>query len=396
MVARERLVSVVIPTYNRAPLLGRTLESVLAQEHRPLEVVVVDDASEDDTRSVLLAERRRFARAGATLRIQVLDRNSGSAVARNTALGLCSGSYVAFLDSDDVWHPRFLSTVVDVLDRHPDCAVAFSGHLGIDIDGRLVPRDEPEALGPGREGVLRTPFEQFMRTFPFTTTSTLVRRRVFDEVGTFDETLRLWQDADLWLRIAKRFDFAYTTEPLAYYRLHEGNITNRRLEWYRHQLRVTLRHLDDVVDPSTRAFAVEQVRRAQVLLQEELLRAGDRAPLPRALLYNDVTPASLRFRVGHLMMLAPRWLQRTYASAIRDAGDARRRLQRTPTTKAAGAWQGLPVPAGASQGPRFAPRHFPLLFLRPGGGLSLSTVVLLLALVVSLGSGGGFEPLDLD
>src|SRR5262249_36630889 len=155
-----------------------------------------------------------------------LPRNSGAAASRNAGLSLASGSLVGFLDSDDLWETRFLSSLVGLLERYPACGAAFSGHFGVDADGKVFAVSRPDLDGGATAGELKTPFELFVKEFPFITSGTVVRCSVLDQIGWFDETLPLWQDADLWLRIAKQFDFAYTLSPLASYRIHEGNNTN--------------------------------------------------------------------------------------------------------------------------------------------------------------------------
>jgi glycosyltransferase involved in cell wall biosynthesis len=321
--AEAPLVSVVIPTYNRARLLPRTLESVAAQDYRPVEVIVVDDASEDQTQSVLEQALPRLRRAGIAARSTVLPRNSGPAAARNAGLCLAAGVLIAFLASDDLWTPTFLSVLVGLMDRFRSCAVAFSGHVGIDVNDK--PLEVPGATSKEIvQGRLTRPFEQFIASFPLITAGTLVRKEALDAVGWFDESLASWEDADLWYRLAKRFDFAYTTEPLASYRLHAGNITNRRLDWFEYQLQVRLRHFDDIRDPSTRQVAIENIQRTQVLLQEQVLREGVAGSGYRQLLDNKFAPTSLRYRLGQLALQSPSALRRLYAGSVRGVGNVRR------------------------------------------------------------------------
>jgi len=329
MPTESPLVSVVIPTYNRAELLGRTLASVGVQHYRPIEVIVIDDASEDDTHSVIGHARRSLGAAGIALRTRTLVKNSGPAAALNTGIGLATGSIVGFLGSDDLWKPQFVSTIADLLDRYPACGVAFSGQLAIDLNDRVTAvRTTGLEDGP-KEGQLRTPFEMLVRGFPLQTPGALVRRSVLDAVGPFDETLALWSDGDFWYRVAKRFDFAYTVEPLVCIREHTGNITRSRVkggvEWLEYGLRVDLRHLDDVREPSTRRFLLKRIERAQVLLQEQLLRERRRDDRQRTLLAAAHKPTSVRYRLGRLVMHGPLRLGSWYAAAIRAAGNARRR-----------------------------------------------------------------------
>jgi glycosyltransferase involved in cell wall biosynthesis len=138
--AERSLVSVVIPTYNRAELLRRALESVASQDYRPIEVLVIDDCSEDDTEVVIDEVRPLLEESGGIgLRYTALEVNSGPAAARNEGLRQAAGSFVAFLDSDDLWHQSFVSSVVDVMHLYPECGVVFSGNDGVDGDGNVVP-----------------------------------------------------------------------------------------------------------------------------------------------------------------------------------------------------------------------------------------------------------------
>jgi glycosyltransferase involved in cell wall biosynthesis len=320
------LVSVVVPTYNRAQLLARTLASLAGQSHRPLEAIVVDDGSQDGTSAVVELARLDFQRAGVTLHFQALDRRFGPARARNVGLRTSAGSFVAFLDSDDLWEPQFVSRLVRLLECNPTCAAGFSGNLFVDLDDRVVGSFEP-ALGDEADGRLRAPFEVFMRRFPFCTPAVLTRTSALELVGFFDETLKQWEDADLWLRLAKQFDFAYTSAPLLRKRNHDGSISVAgRLDWHESEIRVLLRHLDDVRDPLTRRLALAQIQRAQLKLQEELLSEGRSSADLQALLYNECSPRSARFRLGHLAIRAPASFGQRYPAAIQQSGAARRWL----------------------------------------------------------------------
>ena len=323
--AARPLVSVVIPTHDRAPLLRRTLRSVAEQDHRPIEVVVIDDASVDETDTVLAESRTLLEGRGMSLRTQRQPAAGGPAAARNAGIALAQGTLIAFQDSDDLWKPRFLSTLVDLLDRYPRCSVAFSGHEAIDDNDHVLAVAEMNLPGLDGVGSLSTPFERFVGGFPFITTSTLVRRNILDTVGGFDETLTSYEDADLWLRIAKHFDFAYTSETLAAYRLHGEKISNRRRDWLENELRVRLRHVDDVHDQEAQQLAIHGIQRAQLLLQEEMLRSGVRDTEQQILLVNEFAPASLRYRAGGILLSLPSPVGRAYAAGVRLIGTSLRR-----------------------------------------------------------------------
>ena len=317
------LVSAVIPTYNRAELLSRALTSIARQDYRPLEVVVVDDGSEDDTAGVLERSGRVLEQSGIPLVSRALRANSGSGAARNVGLRLASGPLIAFLDSDDLWRPSFLSTVVPLLDRHPASGLVFCGSVAIDEHDAVVGARDPRLPVEPSEGYLRRPFEQLIQHMPFVPSGVVVRRTVFDQVGMFDETLRRAQDWDLWYRIAKEFDFAYTTQPLTCKRIQregmrEDSTTLACL------LRVRLRHLDDVRDPLTHRLIVERLQRGQTALLEQLMRESRHDPDYEALLAAELGQTSMRYRVGRRISRAPRWLGRVYAAGVGAAGVARR------------------------------------------------------------------------
>jgi glycosyltransferase involved in cell wall biosynthesis len=191
------LVSVVIPTHDRCTLLKDALDSVYAQDGGTqlfeLEVIVVDDASSDSTPDVV-----RTYPAARYLR---LPTSKGPAVARNAGMALSQGPYIAFLDDDDVWLPAKLSLQVPVLEANPDvCAV------------RNEVREWGSPAGPPR---LRPAFSEWifhrllMGNFCGNPIGFLLRRRMLEAVGGFDESLPYAEDYDLWLRLAARFPFAF-------------------------------------------------------------------------------------------------------------------------------------------------------------------------------------------
>ena len=301
------------------------LQSIVDQEYESIEVIVVDDASADDTDAVARRFSRVFEERGALLKYKRLDIDSGPAAARNAGVAMASGSFLAFLDSDDLWHPRFLAATVGLLTIHPDCVVAFTSAMRIDEDEHALGLLEHRLPPAPETGVLHAPFELMARHMPFRTSCTLVRRTAFDEVGGFDETLRVSEDWDLWWRLGKRFDFAYTLAPLMQYRDHSGNLSKTRADGAVYSLRFYLRYIGDIQNPRTRSVIVERIQRRQTQLQEYLMSKGAGREAHRELLDNEFTPRSLRFRAGSMAMHAPPAVRRAYARAIRDASAARRR-----------------------------------------------------------------------
>ena len=129
----DPLVSVVIPTYNRAYCLERTLSSALSQTYRNLEIVVVDDGSTDTTEELMTTLGRRDVRVR-----YIKQANKGVAAARNTGFGYCTGDFVALLDSDDVWRPWKIELQLACMTRFPDVGMTWTDMQAIDADGREV------------------------------------------------------------------------------------------------------------------------------------------------------------------------------------------------------------------------------------------------------------------
>lgn len=210
---KKPLVSVIIPTYNRAHLLKRAIDSALAQTYENLEVLVIDDASSDETEYVVGSYRdprvRYFRHCT----------NRGGSAARNTGLQLARGHFVAFLDSDDEWMPEKVERHLEVFRKHPEYDVVYSAVRDVYPDGsfRIRHHDGPE--GQIYDLLL-------VRNVVGPTSAFVVRRECFEKVGGFDESLRSAQDYDMWLRLARHFKFKCIREPLVNYYWHGDQITS--------------------------------------------------------------------------------------------------------------------------------------------------------------------------
>src|SRR3954467_12265914 len=317
------LVSTIIPTYNRAALLVRALDSVAAQGYRPIEVVIVDDGSTDNTVDVVTSRRQYLAGKG----IEVIfhqQQNQKAPKARNVGMKLARGSLFAFLDSDDLWLPTFLETVVGLLDRHPECGMAFSGILGID-DNDVVFAERKMYLEPEpEEDVLEEPFNHIIRYMPTQTSGVVARKSVIDDVGDFDLSLPVVEDWDLWYRIGKRYDMEYTVRALACNRQHPNNLPKTDTLALSGNIKMNLRHLPDVTDPFSREVLITRLHKQITLLQEQITREGKQANGCAPLLENEMSPETWRFKLGTLIREQPGWVGRTYAYIIRALGEYQR------------------------------------------------------------------------
>lgn len=217
-------VSVVIPAYNAERYLHECLASVLAQAGDfELEVWVVDDGSKDGTAGV--------AQSHAGVRC-LSQPNRGPSAARNAGIAASSGELVAFLDADDLWPAGKLAAQVGVLQRHPRLALVFGDCRQFDDSG-LRARTEFEAGGHGHaawgeDPALPQAYAQLLRDNVITTGSVVVRRSALEAVGGFAEDLRLVEDLDLWLRIARSHPIGWCNEVCLLRRRHDSNISGNQ------------------------------------------------------------------------------------------------------------------------------------------------------------------------
>lgn len=213
----QPLVSVVIPVYNREDTVKKAIDSVLSQTYDNLEVIVVDDNSTDRTRGVV--EEIDDARVD----LLVHDENRGAAIARNTGIDAADGDFIAFQDSDDVWHPEKLKKQIEVFENaSSDVGVVYTAFWQV-RDGvkRLVP-DEDVAI---KEGDIQ---HRLLEGNFVTTQATVVRRECFEKVGTFHAGLPRLQDWELWIRISEHFEFRFVDEPLVTAYVQPDSISNDR------------------------------------------------------------------------------------------------------------------------------------------------------------------------
>ncbi|MEK6374321.1 MAG: glycosyltransferase family 2 protein [Acidobacteriota bacterium] len=205
-----KTISVIIPTYNYARYLRDAIDSVLAQTVAPLEIIVVDDGSTDDTPQVLTAY-------GAKIRA-IHQSNQGVAAARNTGVAAARGEYIAFLDSDDLWLPRKLELQIARLESDPSLGFVHCGAETFDGEATLDVLEGME--GWVGEAILRLD----RMVVPVPGSGILLPKRVIEEVGDFDVRLPPSDDWDLCYRVAARYPIGFVPEVLVRYRLHGSGI----------------------------------------------------------------------------------------------------------------------------------------------------------------------------
>lgn len=196
------LVSVVIPAYNAAWCIQRAVDSVLDQTYRPIEIIVVNDGSTDNTVQVL----HRFNEA-----IRIVDKpNGGLSSARNAGIRAARGEYIAFLDADDWWLPEKLARQVALLKSEPSIGFCSTVTRAVDETGSLI---REWRCPPIQRSALHTIFSR-NATVAGSGSSVVVRSEVLRQADFFDETLRSLEDIDMWMRLASISGYRCLDEPL--------------------------------------------------------------------------------------------------------------------------------------------------------------------------------------
>jgi glycosyltransferase involved in cell wall biosynthesis len=227
-------VAVVIPAYNAGDYLAQTLQSVIDQTHKALEIVVVDDGSTDDTASIC----RHFAASDPRIRI-VLTENRGVAAARNTGIEASKSDYIAFLDADDLWHPTYIERMLSSLHRLPDAwGAVYSLHRLIDPEGYCTKSGSSLSA---RDSILT---RHLVFRFVGNGSGFMVRRAVVDKIGGYDPSYASrgiggCEDFDFELRTAEHFKIETVPLGLVGYRVHSAAMSSDRSQMARSLLTVT-------------------------------------------------------------------------------------------------------------------------------------------------------------
>jgi glycosyltransferase involved in cell wall biosynthesis len=202
-------ISVIIPTYNRADILPKAVESVLAQGELPLELIVVDDGSNDGTVKYIDSLESDVRSISAhRIKIQCIQvPHSGVSRARNAGIEVARGEWIAFLDSDDYWLPQKLGMQARYLTTHPDFLICHTDEIWIKSGVRINQGKKHRK----KEGWF---FIESLDLCLISPSAVMIHKSVFDRVGRFDESFDSVEDYDLWLRITSRYPVGYVDKKL--------------------------------------------------------------------------------------------------------------------------------------------------------------------------------------
>lgn len=237
------LVSVIVPVYNRENLVGRTIDSILAQTYPDIEVIAVNDGSTDGSLEILKDYADRHPG-----KIVVVDQqNAGQVRARNNGIQHSCGEYIAFLDSDDTWEPHKLAKQLPLFKG--DIGLVYCGIHEVGPDGRIL---QAVPCEPGMRGNI---YKQLLIRNRMTGGTVVVSRNALGSAGCFDEAFQAAENWDLWIRIARKFAVEFVNEPLLNYLRHPGNMSYNSQKMSRASWNVLQKHLP----PSARNGELKRV-----------------------------------------------------------------------------------------------------------------------------------------
>lgn len=237
MINENPLVSVIIPTYNRAQTIIRSIRSVLNQSYQNYEIIVVDDGSTDNTEEVIMKMNSQ------KIKYIKHSHNKGAAAARNTGIKAAKGEYIAFQDSDDEWHPDKLKKQVEIIIKLPnDVGIIYTDMWRVKNNKKyyfssphIIPEDGIvyyKALDDYLEGIgLQT---------------TIIRNKCFCELGFFDENFPRLIDYEIFVRFSKKYKFCHIKEPLVTYYYTDGCITSDRVAYLFARILFLIKYFDDL------------------------------------------------------------------------------------------------------------------------------------------------------
>ena len=321
-------VSVVVTTYNQAPYIGPTLESVFAQTRPPEEVIVVDDGSTDETPERIAPYRDRL--------VYIRQPNQGIAGSRNTGIRRAQGELLAFLDGDDLWEPEKLAVHVAAASAHPGSGLIAVNGVQFAETGLTIPSLFPASIAPlfegGAETVSVDASGYFLRAGLICTTSqVIIPARVLETVGLSDPDLAVVSDWDLYLRIAERYPVTFVNRRLTRWRYHDRSASGpdmlRELRWGEDGVIMFAKHARE--SRGERRKLVRAALKAQVFrtVQEAyyLAEAGQRGvglgALRRLLRWSWFSAAPAAF---FLAAYSPAWLRGRLGGVVRRVLKGRR------------------------------------------------------------------------
>jgi len=241
------LVSVVLPTYNRLPMLKEAVDSVLNQTYRPIELIVIDDGSTDATGKMLQTYGQKLT--------VLFQTRSGVSAARNAGIRHAKGDWIALIDSDDYWLTEKIQHQIAFFQSNPGALVCQTQETWIRKGRRVNPKKRHQKFS----GMI---FEKSLPLCLVSPSAVMLHRRIFDEIGIFDETLPACEDYDLWLRITWKYPVYLIDTPLIVKRGGHQDQLSRLPELDKYRIKAIVKILNQgCLSENQREAAVTMLRK---------------------------------------------------------------------------------------------------------------------------------------
>lgn len=254
-------VSVIVPTYNRWPMVAEAVESALEQSYRNFELIVVDDGSEDETAPNL-------QKYGSRIRL-LRQARRGVAAARNFGVRSSSGEYLAFLDSDDLWRPEKLKAQVSFMAANPELEICQTEEIWI----RRGVRVNPKRRHRKPSGDIFRPSLDLCLVSP---SAVMIKRALFERVGGFDEAFPVCEDYDLWLRVAVDTPVPLMPLPLVIKRGgHADQLSHSTWGLDRFRILALQKLLRSAIDEEKRRWVLQMLERKVAILAQGARKRGN-------------------------------------------------------------------------------------------------------------------------
>ncbi|MCP3871726.1 MAG: glycosyltransferase [Desulfobacteraceae bacterium] len=250
----DSLVSVILPTYNRAWTLADAIDSVLGQDYPYIELIVIDDGSTDNTQELLESYKKEVT--------IIKQENSGVSAARNAGIKKSKGRFIALLDSDDAWDKRKISCQIDFFKQNTEALICQTEEIWI----RNGKRVNPKIKHKKPSGMIFDPSLHLCLVSP---SAVMMRKELFDIKGYFNEDFTVCEDYDLWLRVSSTLPVSLIDKPYTIKRGgHEDQLSN-----YHSQDKFRIRSLMNLIDNA--GLTPDQVQKVKKVLKNKCTIYGN-------------------------------------------------------------------------------------------------------------------------
>ena len=282
-------INIIIPLYNKENTIGRAIQSVLHQVYQDFRIIVVDDGSTDRSYHVISQIKDR--------RIKIIRQsNQGEGAARNRGVDEVSDKFVAFLDADDEWRPEFLSSIVCLIKKYPECGL-FGSYYDI-CEGHSLRSPSPiNHFSQNWHGIIDNYFQVMFDYIPFNSSSVVIKKKELKDVGSFPVGVKLGGDIDTWFRLYEVCKFAYLNQPLSIYHFDAENrvcnIEEKPIEGYRYVKTIQSMIANGFFSQEETSFALNYLAKKQIPIARYCIEQG-RRQAARKILYSCKDAVKLR------------------------------------------------------------------------------------------------------